>query len=390
MALEPYCRVLHVVDSLGPGGAQTILKVYLEDVVARGANGDSHSLYALRRVPNELSIAGADVTIDSSPGRYSLGPLLRLWRLVRARRIRVLHCHLFRAQALGYLLKRLVEPRMGLVFHEHGRVIGTEGESALERLAFRILLQLARSQVDCFVCISGHVRDKLLEVIPMVAERAIVVANPIPTRAGCEAQVDAEAPRREVDIPVGAFVVGFAGRLVGRKGWRDFLVAMKLLSARIPIFFLVTGDGPDRDAVREAIVTLGLGQRGRMLGHVQQKDMGSFYRRLDCLAMPSHWEPHGLAHLEAQSYGVPVVVSDVPGLNATVHTDEDALLFPAGDAAALAEKILLIALDGVLRFRLSSGGKVNAARFSVDAFARRLDVIYAALCSTPPRSYNVD
>ena len=118
-----------------------------------------------------------------------------------------------------------------------------------------------------------------------------------------------------------------------------------------------------------------LGDRGRILGHVTRMDR--FYRVLDCFVMPPHWEPHGLSHLEAQSYGIPVVVSNVPGLNGTVHAESDALLFEAGDAPALADRILQIASNRQLRTRLMHGGSLNAARYTIDIFARELDQLYS-------------
>jgi ubiquinone/menaquinone biosynthesis C-methylase UbiE len=93
--------------------------------------------------------------------------------------------------------------------------------------------------------------------------------------------------------------------------------------------------------------------------------------------MPSHCEAHGLSHLEAQSFGVPVVVSSVPGLRATVVEDADALLFEPGDASALADCIRRLADDSAMRERLISGGLANSARYAMDAFAARLTEIHA-------------
>ena len=145
------------------------------------------------------------------------------------------------------------------------------------------------------------------------------------------------------------FVVGFAARFLERKGWRDFLHAVRIVAAQIPVFFLLAGDGEDRDKVEVCIRDLGLGDRGRMLGHVTRMDR--FYRVLDCFVMPPHWEPHGLSHLEAQSYGIPVV--------------------------ALADRILQIASNRQLRTRLIHDGSLNAARYTIDIFARKLDQLYS-------------
>ena len=367
----PRKRVLHVIDSLGLGGAQIILKHYFE---SRAANENLY-LYGLRSAPNPVAIEHPNVDVERSTSRFAIAPLVKLRGIVRERRVDVLHCHLFRAQVFGYLVKMLFFPQIVLMFHEHGRVTGRESESWFEAFAFRLFLQLAWRRVDCFVCISDHTRTQLLQVIAKANGRAVVITNPIHVRPDDESPEDLGMLREALGIPPGVFVVGFAARFVERKGWRDFLRAMQILVVRIPVFFLLAGHGEDRDKVEWCIRDLRLGDRGRVLGHVTRMDR--FYPALDCFVMPPQWEPHGLSHLEAQSYGIPVVVSDVPGLSGTVHAEVDALVFKAGDAPALADQILRIASDAQLRRRLIRGGSLNAAQYSIETFASRLDQLYS-------------
>jgi len=309
--------------------------------------------------------------------RFSLAPLFALRRRIREHGITLLHCHLFRAQVFGFLLKRLFFPRIALVFHEHGRAVGREGESSLEAALFRMFLRLAWRDVDRFICISDITRTRLLALVPGAEPATTVVANPIPVYPRKGETPDRDAVRRAHDIPADAFVVGFASRLVERKGWDDFLGAMALLAPRLPIHFLLAGDGEDRAKAEARIRELGLADRGRMLGHIDW--MRDFYASLDCFVMPSHWEPHGLAHLEAQSFRLPVVVSRVPGLGSTVKGESDALLFDAGDVPALAECIHRIAVDRGLRERLVTGGVANAKRYTREAFDEGLASAYAGL-----------
>jgi glycosyltransferase involved in cell wall biosynthesis len=112
-----------------------------------------------------------------------------------------------------------------------------------------------------------------------------------------------------------------------------------------------------------------------MLGHIDW--MKQFYGCLDCFVMPSHREAHGLSHLEAQSLGVPVVVSSVPGLRSTVVGGADSLLFEPGDAASLADCIRRLSKDPAMRERLIAGGLANSAGYTMDAFAARLTEIHA-------------
>lgn len=364
-------NVLHVVDSLGLGGAQTILKAYFEDA----AGDPTKHLYVLRTVPGQSRIGHPNVEVDKSSGRFSLAPLFALRRLVRERSIAVVHCHLFRAQVFGYLLKLLFFPGIALVFHEHGRVVGREGESDLEQFLFRRFLRLAARRVDRFVCISDVTRESLLAMVPDAAEISTVVANPVPVSPAKGAQPDRAAIRARHGVPDGAFVVGFAARLVERKGWSDFLEALARVTPAAPLHFFLAGDGADYARAEARVRALGLEGRGRMLGNVDW--MRDFYACLDCFVMPSRWEPHGLGHLEAQAFRVPVIVSNVRGLSSTVHADVDALVFEAGDVAGLAAAIERVATDPALRERLAASGPANAAHYRIDGFAASLELIYA-------------
>lgn len=377
-------NVLHMVDSLDFGGTQTILKTLFESRV-----GDrSVLLYGLRLVPNQMRIVHPNVEVNPSSLRFSMMPLIALQKIVHKRGIGILHCHLFRAQVFGFLLKRLFFPRITLIFHEHGRAVGREGETGFEALMFRCFLRLAWRRVDRFICISEHTRTHLLQVIPGAERITTVVANPVPVQPRKGETQDRQAIRRAERIPEGAFVVGFASRLVERKGWGDFLDAVALLAPELPVHFLIAGDGEERGKVEARIRELDLERRGRMLGHIDW--MQRFYACLDCFVMPSHWEPHGLAHLEAQSFGVPVVVSGVPGLESTVRAESDALLFKPGDAVALAACIRRLAVDAALRVRLVAGGLVNSDRYTMEAFSASLEEIYASTArdrgETPSRS----
>jgi glycosyltransferase involved in cell wall biosynthesis len=365
--------VLHVIDSLGLGGAQSVLKSYLE----AHATDSTFRLYALRTADSQSSIAHPNVEVNPSRRRFSLMPLLALRRIVRERSIEIVHCHLFRAQVFGYLLKQLFAPDLALVFHEHGRAVGRESESYLEVLLFRAFMRLAWRRVDRFICVSEHARARLLALIPGARDRTVVVVNPVPVRPQPHETFDRETIRHAAGIPEDAFVVGFAARLVATKGWNEFLDAVALLARELPVFFLLAGDGEDRGKAAARIRELGLEGRGRLLGPIDW--MNRFYRCLDCFVLPSHWEAHGLAHLEAQSFGVPVVVSSVPGLESTVHADRDALLFRARDASGLAECIRRLAADRALRERLRTAGLDNSSRYTMDAFAAGMRDVYAAL-----------
>lgn len=93
------------------------------------------------------------------------------------------------------------------------------------------------------------------------------------------------------------------------------------------------------------------------------------YAAADVVVFPVEWpEPWGLVPLEAMSVGRPVVATGTGGSGEYLADGENCLLFPPGDAAALAGRVRELAASPELRARLREGGFATAARFSESAF----------------------
>jgi D-inositol-3-phosphate glycosyltransferase len=110
------------------------------------------------------------------------------------------------------------------------------------------------------------------------------------------------------------------------------------------------------------------------------------YRAADVLVMPSRSESFGLAALEAQACGVPVVASAVGGLRTVVGHGASGFLVPGHAPATYADRLLEILGDHELAGRFSAGARERAMRFSwdqtvegvVDAYAELLPDLVAA------------
>lgn len=97
------------------------------------------------------------------------------------------------------------------------------------------------------------------------------------------------------------------------------------------------------------------------------------YAAADAILFPVEWpEPWGLVPLEAMSVGRPVVATGTGGSGEYLRDGENCLLFPPGDADALAGCVRRLAEDAGLRARLVAGGRETAARFTAAAFEERV------------------
>lgn len=139
-------------------------------------------------------------------------------------------------------------------------------------------------------------------------------------------------------IGEGNVVIGLVGRAVSLKGHDCLFRSAKRLLPELPnLKLLIVGDGPDRLYFENMAEKMGLKERIVWMGRVEPETLPGFYKTMDVLAMPSHWEGFGLTAAEAMASGVPVAGSDVPGLREVVG--DAGILFPVDDDAALADAI---------------------------------------------------
>jgi glycosyltransferase involved in cell wall biosynthesis len=310
-----------------------------------------------------------------SKSRLSLVPLCTVANLVRATGPVILHCYLFRSQALGFYLK-LRFPRVKFIFHEGGRILGSEQDPIWEPALFRLLLLLSRRSVDLYLANSAHTLRKLNDIALGRRIPSRVIYNSVLTRVGSPTEQERQDARRGLMLPESGFVIGFAGRLVRMKGWRDFLRAAEQLVDVRDASWLIAGDGPEF-AEALAAVRANSNPRIRLLGQLSKMD--KFYQAIDCCVVPSHWEAHGLVQIEAQAYGIPVIATDVPGMNETLNDGVNALLFPPHAIDVLSKQIRALLTSEDLRAQLSAGALRNAERFTINNYHEQLEQFYREL-----------
>lgn len=359
--------VLHVVASLR-GGAAT------------------HALELARRLPDE----GLTCALAAPRDNPALGGLtearflecagrLELARLVVREAPRILHCHGHRAAMWGRLLPRarLRDKRaMRLVVTFHGFHV-PHYRSAAARWLGRTWERWAMRRTDLAIFVSEEDRrtaSAWLKSAPS-KEWGCVVYNGIDVERYCRGAA-APLPRRELGLADGQFVVGFVGRLHRQKSPGTLLEAAALLRADCPeLRLLLIGDGPLEASLREQARRLGLEELVRFLP--PRADLERVYPCMDGLALPSLWEGLPMVLLEAGAAGIPVIASDAPGNREVVAHGETGLLFPAGDAGALAAALALCRAEPeAARRRALRLAESVAERFTVQTMTREIARLY--------------
>jgi glycosyltransferase involved in cell wall biosynthesis len=174
----------------------------------------------------------------------------------------------------------------------------------------------------------------------------------------------------------------FVGRLNAQKGIELLLRAIGVM--RVPAHLDVVGDGPDADAMRTLVSSLGIAERVTWHGTVPQTALPQLYRTASALIVPSRDEGLGLVAVEAQLCETPVIAFDSGGLRDIVEHGVTGILVDVFTADALARAVdeLLASPDRAASLG-AAGRRAALAVFSPEAVARRYDAIYRAALASP-------
>lgn len=154
--------------------------------------------------------------------------------------------------------------------------------------------------------------------------------------------------------------------------YRDLATALTRI-AHLPWQLAIIGDGPERSAV-EALFSGFPPERIEWLGELAPNDIARQLARASIYVWPGHGEAFGLAYLEAQAAGLPVVGQAVAGVPEVVEAGEGGLLTPPGDVSAFAEGIANLLTDQGRRDAMASTARQRVVeRHSLAGAARQLN-----------------
>ena len=241
--------------------------------------------------------------------------------------------------------------------------------------------------------------DRILAPTPLEADHLVNLYGADRERIrvvppGVDGRLFAPRPKDEAKARLhlaNARLLLFVGRLQPFKGPEVAIRALAEAVARAPqvagdVILAVVGGSTGRDAehdqatrLMELAADIGVSDRVVFFPPQPHERLADFYSAAEAVLVPSRSESFGLAALEAEACGTPVIAAAAGGLRYVVIDGETGFLIEGHDPGDYADRILSILSDPVLAARLSKGALRHAGRFSWDATAADIRRVYREL-----------
>lgn len=187
------------------------------------------------------------------------------------------------------------------------------------------------------------------------------------------AEEEAQLRRRE-NLSAEDFVVLCTGELNGNKDQQTLIHAAQLCRDKIPeLKVLLAGNGPLKDSLQELIRKNGAGEQIRLLGY--RTDLEQVVPTADVIVSCSYREGLPINIVEGMLCGKPVIAAGNRGHRELVAEGVTGFLFPPGDSAALAEKLVKLHTEKTQK-ALGAAGYQRALQYTQEQVQRELAEIY--------------
>ena len=362
-------RIVHIISDSNIGGAGRCLVNYLRHhdrsrfetsvILPRG------SLLIPEIAGLDVPYFEADGIADRSLSPEAIGSLLAL---LRREKPAIVHTH---GSFSGRIAAKLAGSRIVYTRHSAFPVSPRLQKGIMHRLNGWVNGFFA----DVVIAVSPAARENLAQsgIDPKIIR---LVGNGVAPLSPADPEKLA-ALRAAWEIPEGLFVAGYPARLEGYKGHDLLLQAAKNLKAEGREFcILIAGKGSQEQMLREQAGAMGLSDRVRFLGFVE--DMAGFLSllnvQLNCSTLS---EACSMSIIEGMSLGLPTVASRCSGNPWLVEDGITGLLFENNDAEALTKALaaLMDAPDKATDMGIAAR-KAYETRFTGEIFAANLEQVY--------------
>jgi GalNAc-alpha-(1->4)-GalNAc-alpha-(1->3)-diNAcBac-PP-undecaprenol alpha-1,4-N-acetyl-D-galactosaminyltransferase len=320
-------KILFLINNLGVGGAEKVFVKTANALIERGYNvyfaflfGDKSEQILLP----ELNVSQDNIFYCKVKNYFDVYSLRKLNNFIKINKINTIYSTLNQANIFSRFIK--------ILNHKIKVIIREANVAGPKPFSFKILDIILNIFVKKIICVSDEVKISLLKYQPFYKHKMIVLMNGV------------EIPKQKkvyenLNLPINILNVG---SLTKKKGQKYLIEACAVVQKQMPDSFElnIVGSGVEKDNLKNQIIKLGLDGKIAIIGSLPDDELQKYYLSSDIFVLSSIWEGCPNVLLEAASFGLACVSTDVSGVKDIVKNNISGKLVPTKDAFRLAESIM--------------------------------------------------
>ncbi len=364
-------KILHIIKSLGRGGAEMLLPETLK--IHDTSKFEFHTIYFLpwkNQMVEAIESAGGKVTCFSASNNIKLlQQYSKVSEYCKTNEIDLIHCHLPWAGFLGRLI--FAKTKIPVVYTEHNM-------QDRYHIATKRINKLTFNSQSLALGVSEDVSNSIRKNInPKIPVRTLL--NGANTDSFLrEPQLDARI-KVELGIPENALVIGNVAVFRFQKRLIEWLQVFKTIETKNPnVYGIIVGAGPLEEQIKAELIKLELEEKVFFPG--LKTDVKPYFSAMDIFMMSSSFEGLPIALLEAMSMECAIVSTDAGGIKEVIRDKQDGLTCTVEEWEELSDlcQILIDDPEKLQEFKKAARERaVNS--FSLKRMVDSLEEIYLSV-----------
>ena len=364
-------KVLHIIKSLGRGGAEMLLPETLK--LHDDKKFEFHYIYFLpwkNQMVSAIEEKGGIVhCLKASNNIKIMLEANKVVNYIKEHGINLMHCHLPWAGFLGRLVFQ--KTKTPLIYTEH---------NMQERYHFatKLLNKYSFNSQSLAIAVSEDVSNSIKKnVNPDIP--IITLLNGVNTEKYKRRQIT--KVHEELNIPENAFVVGVVAVFRFQKRLKEWLQVFKAFSEKHSnVYGIIIGDGPLKDEILAERNSLNLEKRVFMPG--LQTETRPYFEAMDVFMMTSSFEGLPIALLEAMSMECAIVSTDAGGIKEVIVDGKDGMMVSVDQWTELSKKLEILYENPEKKTAFQNAARQRVLeQFSLENMVDQLEINYEKLAS---------
>lgn len=362
-------KIVYIITSLGFGGAERPLldlvkfidRDRLDISVATAVGGGP--------LEQEFRNLGIEVKVFKKKTKLGLEVISSLRKYLEEKKPDIVHTHLFAGDFWGKVAAKKAKVPI---------IVSTEQNLNLDEGWIKGLMKTRTYRfTNRVIAISKAIKDYTVKTYKVNPEKIEVIFSGIDLTK-FKTQIS------KIKISVEKPIIGIIGRLERQKGHEYLIRAIvDVLKQYQKAQLWVIGKGSLRPQLEEQTRQLEIDKNVKFLG--TRRNIPEVLANLDIFVMPSLWEGLGVAAIEAQACGVPVIASNVDGLKEVVGDKKTGLLVESRNSKALAEAIVwALKHPREVEQMVANARRSVEEKFDIKKMVSKYETLYQKLYESTP------